>query len=165
MTTHAAPMGAPRAGGFSQGGNAVMTTIDPGLDALFRHAIYRVYRDDVRHDLRIDTDTPAVLADWCRRYAPGGTAWIITACNPAAAQVSTEENAARQRVLADLLDRPGWHRLVSCNCDPDQRWPSEPGWLVAGPEESAMRALGRRCGQAAIVAVSPADVSLVWLNP
>lgn len=134
------------------------------LDAAFRAAAYRVDLDGTQCVLRIGAPPPCALADWIARRTGATPAWLITACNPRGQRVSDAANRGRSLVLTQLIARSGLHNLAAVNRDPAGAWPDEPGWLIAGLEEGRARDLARRFDQAALVAVTPANCTLVWIT-
>ena len=138
--------------------------IHPDLNAAFEAARYRVFLAGESHVLHIGAPCPEALHDWLSDQAFASCAWLITAFNPNAEQIDAERNHARDAVLRDWAARRASVWLETVNEDPNGDWPDEPGVLVADIEEGEVRAMARRLGQAAIVAVLANNVAtLVWI--
>ncbi|MEE4639196.1 MAG: DUF3293 domain-containing protein [Wenzhouxiangella sp.] len=120
--------------------------IAPEVIAAYRAARYRV---ETAFDLAIDVPSSA-LAGW---QADRGVACsaLITACNPASHAQSERRNQAANRQLQSELSRRKLVFSQTLALDPEDRWPDEPGFLIAGLAREAAAALGRRFGQNAIV--------------
>ncbi|MDA3921429.1 MAG: DUF3293 domain-containing protein [Salinisphaera sp.] len=123
---------------------------------------YQTILDGDACSIRIGRPAPAAVASWIDENAASGTAWIITGDNPGAAQDSPGRNDARRTLLAIWVDRPGIEAITSTHHASDGRWPDEHGLLIAGIDDALALSLGRRFGQAAIVAVSAHDVARLW---
>jgi len=129
----------------------------------FRHTLYCVNAHESMHTLHIGRPCPPALVDWIARYAR--TAWLITADNPRAEPLDEAINQTRRQLLETWTRTRALACLACVNQDPLGGWPDEHGLLIAGIQEGSARALGRRFGQLAIVAVSGnRPVELVWLN-
>lgn len=135
------------------------------LQSAFATTDYQVTIQAVPLVFRVDRGLPPPLARWVGAHAGRASAWLITAHNPGGRRIEAGTNAARAALLDTLLDRHGLSRLPAVNRDPEGGWPDEHGWLVAGLEEGRARALGRRFGQAALVAVGTGTARLVWIDP
>lgn len=113
--------------------------------------------------LQIGLACPLPVSEWIARGAR--TAWIVTADNPGAACCPGGFNQARRQALETWVRIHAFSYLTCVNCDPTRKWPDEYGLLIAGLDEGGARALGRRFGQLAIVAVAlERPVELVWLS-
>ena len=97
-------------------------------------------------------------ADWLARLFDAhrvSTALFITADNPFSKVRSTAENAqAQERLRQDLLDQTdlifeGW----GAGADPE--WPAEKSFLALGLSLEAVRSLGKRFQQNAVVWIGP----------
>ena len=125
----------------------------------FSQTLYRVGD----HTLQIGATCPPPLARWIVRRSR--TAWLVTADNPGAACCPGGFNQARRQALETWVRIQAFSYLACVNCNPDRKWPDEHGLLIAGLDEGGARALGRRFGQLAIVAVAlERPVELVWLS-
>lgn len=130
----------------------------------FEAARYRVFFDADSLGLHIGAPCPAPIAGWLAHHAFARCGWLITAQNPSAEQIGTERNSARDALLRCWAARRATAWLNSVNEDSEGIWPDEPGVLLAGVDEGEVRAMARRFGQAAIVAVHiDSPVSLIWL--
>jgi hypothetical protein len=90
---------------------------------------------------------------------PGGTFWVVTACNPDGQVVSADANHRADVALAAELDRCGLTRRRANGGSPD--WSHvEPGWAVLCGEEEALR-LGRQFRQLAVFALAGGAIDLV----
>jgi len=86
-----------------------------------------------------------------------GRSWtVITAYNPNGVSRPSNDNAAAQLELEQLLreSRPASMLPVS-NHDPSGRWPDEPAWLVTCDQVFLLDELARRFGQLAVVTGRP----------
>ena len=124
------------------------TFIDPETLAAYRETEYRVMGDQP-FVLRVGQHCPQLLSAH-RQYGASSSAFI-TACNPLSQALSEADNAERQDRLAaelrarDLVFRPGIGQHPS-NC-----WPGEPSYLIFGLSLEAVKALGKKFEQNAIV--------------
>lgn len=134
------------------------------LRSVFESAEYCIEFEEELVALELSRPVPDRVTAWLKRYNGGRSSWLITAHNPGGVVTSPDDNRAQHERLDALLDRSGLYRLPSINRDPADEWPDEPGWLVAGLEEGLARSLGRRFGQAALVAVSCERAELIWIT-
>lgn len=130
--------------------------------AAFEATDYLLMWNSEPYAMRIGQPAPAVVARWIAGHAASGTAWMITGDNPDAEPDVDAANQARRALLATLIDRSGIKTLPSVHRDPSGRWPDEHGLLIAGIDDGMAAALGRRLGQAAIVAVPAHGVVRLW---
>ncbi|KEZ77009.1 DUF3293 domain-containing protein [Salinisphaera hydrothermalis] len=150
----------------------IMARVNPGpffamrarteLSDAFESTDYCAEYQNETVTLNLYHPTPAGLAAWIEGHNGPTPAWLITAYNPGGEAASDRDNRARESLLDNLLDRAGLACLPAVNRDTAGSWPNEPGWLVAGLEEGMARQLGRRFGQAALVAVDRERVDLIW---
>lgn len=121
------------------------------LAAAFAATCYRVFASEGPvFDLRIGAAQPQ-FDQWLRRH--GACRWaIVTAHNPHARQLSAQENAARDLVLAQRLQSHGWRRLRSIHLADADDWPAEEGFLVLDVSSEEALALAAEFDQVAIVA-------------
>lgn len=117
----------------------------------FADAVYRVYDDGRRIELRIGEANPAMAAVLARFGATHGG--LVTGENPFGQQQSPEANAAANAELAAAIDALGLPRLPSDGGSEDGSW-NEPGFLVIGGEGAPVDALARRFRQAAWVRIA-----------
>ena len=133
------------------------------LRTAFEATDYRVFLDGDSHVLRIGAPCPEPIAKWLRHRAFALCGWLITAYNPNAQQIDRDLNHARDVLLRDWANRRATCWLDTVNEDPSGDWPDEPGVLVAGIEEGAVRSMAMRQEQVAIVQIcSRAGAHLVW---
>jgi hypothetical protein len=129
------------------------------LATAFAATTYRVELDGHRVAFRIGERCPDLDS-----RTGGGWAWL-TAVNPGARRLPAEANARRLRELAGRLASLGCpHWPAESSADAGD-WPIEPGFVVAGLNLDAARALAGEFGQAAMVwgdGVNPAR--LEWLS-
>ncbi len=128
----------------------------------FNAAAYWVDGDDRALELKIGGPCPSDLSRWIARYST--TAWLITADNPAATPLPEAINTARRDVLGSWVKtrQLAFRRCV--NRDPSGDWPDEQALLIVGLEEGTARALARRFGQLAMVAIGvDRPIELIWL--
>jgi hypothetical protein len=83
------------------------------------------------------------------RYGVTSSAFV-TACNPFSAELSDEENQARQTGLEQDLRARSLCFLPGIGQHPSNGWPGEPSFLVLGIDLPAAKALGVRLEQNAI---------------
>ncbi|MDY0022132.1 DUF3293 domain-containing protein [Arenimonas caeni] len=122
----------------------------PAMMASFADAVYRVYDQGRRIDLRIGQPNPDMAALLARFSASHGG--LVTGENPFGQQQSAEANAAANAELAAAIDALGLPRLPSDGGSEDGAW-NEPGFLVVGGEGQPVDALARRFRQAAWVRI------------
>ena len=139
--------------------------IDNSMHAAFEAAHYRILLGDDSYVLHIGTPSPAPIAEWVSRHAVSRCAWLMTAHNPNAEQIDAVRNRARDSLLRTWAEQRAITWLETVNEDTEGGWPAESGVLIAGLEEGEVRAMARRFGQAAIVAVLADSVAtLVWIR-
>lgn len=83
-------------------------------------------------------------------YVPASRYSFITAWNPASEPRSDAANEAADALLVAQLDTLGASRHAGWAQDAAGRW-REPGWLVAGLDESAVLRLAQEFGQAGVL--------------
>lgn len=106
--------------------------------------------DGESFELRIGEANPQ-FDQWLRRH--GARRWaIVTAHNPHARQLSAQENAARDRALAQRLQAHGWRHLRSVNLADAGDWPAEEGFLALDLRVEEALSLAAEFEQVAIVA-------------
>lgn len=135
------------------------------IASAFQTTRYRVFLNGAPQDVHIAAPCPEALARWIRQYDGRRAAWLITAYNPQARALDEARNHARDRWLRHWVACRARASLDAVNQALDGGWPDEPGVLMAGVAEDEVRALARRLGQLAIVAV-PANgpAVLVWIE-
>jgi len=89
---------------------------------------------------------------------------VITSHNPDGQQRSAGQNrrAARKMTRALLDNRPAV-LLPTCGCDPDKRWPDEPGWLFSFTSPAQIHALATRFGQRAVLCGGGSKLTELWI--
>lgn len=124
------------------------TTIDAELIRPYRETEYRVHG---HQHLTLKIDVPSQgLATLHRQHGCRDSAFI-TACNPFSAKTSDEENARRQALLAQELNRRGLVFFSGTGQHPSNKWPGEPSFLALGLSLADAKAMGEQFQQNAIV--------------
>jgi hypothetical protein len=120
--------------------------LDRTIVEAYRSARYRV---DGTFDLTIDQPSAALDA-W--HLAKGRTcSALITACNPGSQICSDAINQAAATRLETIIRAQGLPLCSTVALDPSAEWPPEHGFLIAGLDQTAAKALGRQFGQNAVV--------------
>lgn len=89
---------------------------------------------------------------------------FITACNPGSQLLPEPANARRQARLGQWLEREGWSFVTGLGEHPDNDWPAEASFLVAGMGREEALALAARFDQNAIVwSAGDAVPVLLWV--
>jgi len=115
----------------------------------YRRTTYWVELPTGEVPIRIEQPTPHLDA-WV--MAQGCDCWAyLTAFNPQSRLLSASENAVRQRELECELTSLGRSYCRGRGVGDDGQWPAEQSCCVAGLDEQAAIALGRRFEQAAVV--------------
>ena len=130
------------------------------LATAYAAAEYVVVLDGDALPLRVGLPASDLEAYWpASRYA------FITAWNPASQPRSDSANQAADALLVAQLDAVGATRHPAWAQDPGGQW-REPGWLLAGLEETDLLRLAIEFGQAAVLAWHPGEpVRLRMLMP
>ncbi len=127
--------------------------LDAALIAAYRNAHYRIEADPASGEagfvLPIDRFSQ-VLSDWQTQHGVDCSA-LITACNPRGQALDATENERLIFKLKDSLQRAERLFRATTGLDPDQQWPPEPGFLIAGMALAPARECGRAWAQNAIV--------------
>ncbi|CAG2147778.1 DUF3293 domain-containing protein [Cupriavidus numazuensis] len=124
------------------------SAIDDATLRAYRETEYRVHGDA---PLTLKIDEPnAPLAALHERLHVASSAFI-TAANPLSQPCDPSLNDARQQALADELVQLGFTAIPGVGQHPDNGWPGEPSFLVPGISLEAVRMLGAKYGQNAIV--------------
>ncbi len=76
---------------------------------------------------------------------------IITAHNPGSRRLSDGENCERHRLLIADVEKQGFAYLTGRGIGEDHDWPAEESVFVIGTTHDQATALGKKCGQLAIV--------------
>lgn len=135
---------------------------DP-LHESFLRTTYIVHAPDGPVRLRIGAFEPA-LDRLLERH--GAAEWtFITAWNPGARPLPRQENLARNEELRLLLRSRGFQPVPAEGAGDDGSWEPEESFWVAGLGADEGTELGRRFGQAAIVAGTAGDAPrLCWCD-
>ena len=125
-----------------------MTSPDPALAGAFAATTYRVWLAGDVYDLHLGRGQPgfdaALAVLGVREWA------VITACNPGARMLATD-NAERTVRLLERLAELGRRAVPACNLADAGDWPAEPGACVLEIDERAACLLAREFGQLAVV--------------
>ncbi len=131
----------------------------------FERTAYNVDIEAVRHTLFLGEPYPTAFRQWLRTWCRTHCAWIVTGHNPDAQRLGSAANDKRHAALETCLDVGAIRYAPAVNTAADDDWPPEPGFLLLNVDEGMARALARRFGQLAIVAVPLNGVArLVWLD-
>lgn len=125
--------------------------MNPELDRAYRSTSYRVMiPGEVPTDLRIGVRSVRLDQLLTER---GSEQWaFITAWNPASRPRSAEENRTRHAELVEAVVAGGWRHYPGAGVPDRAGWAPEDSLLVLDISRKEAGALGRRFGQAAIVA-------------
>ncbi|TVQ30832.1 MAG: DUF3293 domain-containing protein [Wenzhouxiangella sp.] len=88
---------------------------------------------------------------------------IITASNPAASRLSDDENHARNRRLARIVESAGLDTLPATNRATDSSWPDEHGLLLIAPDGDWLADQARLFEQYGLVSGQPRQPAQLWL--
>ena len=131
--------------------------LDAALIAAYRNAHYRIEADPASGEagfvLQIDQFSQA-LSDWQAHHDVDCSA-LITACNLRGQALDAAENERLTFKFKDSLRRKQRPFRATTGLDPDQQWPPEPGFLIAGMALAPARECGRAWAQNAIVWSGP----------
>lgn len=111
-----------------------------------------------RERRRLVPADPGTCGPWPEWATPPLT--VVTAWNPDSVRLTDRANRARNRRLAEELDRSGltWWPATGRDLDGGHH---EDGFAVAGLPTEGARALGRRHGQAAVYRWTPGSWEVV----
>lgn len=120
---------------------------------------------DRTFDFTLRVDQPSPDLDRCHAAHGVTSSAFITAFNPRSQLRALADNQAAQSALEAQLTAAGLVFLRGMGLSPDGDWPGEQSVLVLGLDATAACAIGRACGQHAILlAESGLPVRLVWCD-
>jgi hypothetical protein len=131
--------------------------LKPELVEAYRKAHYVVF---VEPELVLRIGEPSARLD---ELLQGASAAFVTAANPHSRRKSAAENHAAHLELERSIAKKPWRRYPAEGRDPAGQWREE-GLLVAGIPRAEAEALGRACGQNAIVFIEkgrPPELALL----
>lgn len=95
-----------------------------------------------------------------------GQAWcLLQATNPGGQRLDAAGNALRHQALGGWLEEEGLAHWPAAGFDPEGKWGTEPGFLVAGVDRGWALAACRRWGQNAVLFGERSAVAiLLWAD-
>lgn len=125
-----------------------MTQINEELLEAYNNARFHIYSEPAV-TLRVGIESTELKTLMLRHTV--STAAFITAFNPYSQLLSDVENNQRNAKLLIDIEEGGYIHFAGLGQDVGAKWPGEESYFVLGIDESAVKALGMKYQQNAIV--------------